>query len=113
MHFTYGGAADFIRETNLEDVFYENGAREPHEYRGGHAGCVILRPSDYMRVKAALDIRELKPSGPCGFWGEYNPKLPSKNEDSHNDWVWARLKIFEWWFKWALENCETPAIENF
>lgn len=113
MHFSYGGFGDFVRETNLHDVFYENGARQPYQHRGGHPGCVILRPSDYIQVKAALDIRKLKPSGPCGFWGEYNPSLPGKYEGFHNDWVWARLKIFEWWFKWALEICETPAIENF
>lgn len=105
-HFSYSGFAEFVEVTKLHDVFYENGDLVPYEFRGGHPGCFLLRSEDYDKIKAALEAREENPSGPCGFHGD-------NGEDTHYDWVWARLKVFEWWANWALKNCETAAIENW
>jgi hypothetical protein len=60
-----------------------------------------------IEVSLALERRQKKSTLPPGFegWGYEGP--------ARYDYMLARLIWLDWWMRWALENCETPAIENF
>lgn len=39
-------------------------------------------------------------------------KLNTYTKTEEEDWNYNRLVWLEYWVRWAVENCETPAIEN-
>ena len=99
---SYSGWADFCRTVGLHDLFFE-------KYGGlmsQHPGCKILKQEHLDIVQTALIKYQASTDKKPGFidWGEpdtgeYDPHL-------------ARIMWLEWWMRWALANCETPAIEN-
>lgn len=103
----------FCRATGINDVFYD----EDGYLHAGHPGCRMLNPIDLERAKEARRKWQKKSTLPPGFDGlhvrdkksGYVHTLDKGKYDAHL----ARLIWLEWWFKWALENCETPAIENY
>lgn len=94
--------ADFARHTDLYEFFYD----ERGFLHAGHPGCIGITPADSERISAALSKYQATASLPPGFEGwEY--KGPDRY-DAH----FARLIWLDWWVRWAIENCATPAIEN-
>lgn len=99
---SYSGWSDFCRAAGIFDVFYDDRGR----LLAGHPGCVMLTEADYARIDGALRAWTTTATKPPGFSGW-------KNEDEGKyDPILARLIWLKFWMRWALDNCETPAIEN-
>lgn len=99
---SYTGWADFCRAVGLYDMFLEKWEGLMSE----HPGCKMLQPEHLLQVQAALTKWKRTATLPPGFEGW-------RGEDAgKHDPMLARLLWLEFWMKWALENCETPAIEN-
>ncbi len=94
---SYLAWSEFCKEAGIYDVFYD----ETEMFRGGHPGCVLLKKSDLERIREARIRRE-----------RISTLLPGFDNDKIYDAVLARLIWLEWWMSWALDNCETPAVEN-
>jgi hypothetical protein len=94
-HPSYSGWGDFCRETGLDNLFYK-------EWKGllyKHPGCVMITEDHYAEVHSALENYQKIATEPPGFGDTYDPQL-------------ARLMWLDFWMRWALDNCETPAIHN-
>jgi hypothetical protein len=109
---SYSVWAEFCRMTGIYELFLE-------KYEGlmdSHPGCKMLRPEHLLIVQAALTKWQHTATLPPGFEG-----YPEHDKET-GEWVTpdagkydatlARLMWLEFWMRWALENCETPAIEN-
>lgn len=90
-HPSYSGWADFLDSTGLRGLFSELFVTHP--------GCVILNRIHYGEIHNALENYKKTATQPPGFLSGQDHNL-------------ARLMWLEFWVKWALENCETPAIRN-
>lgn len=123
---SYSGWADFARTTGLYEWCF-NYARgsdspriegQPEGKMSRHPGCMPLTQADLLLVQNRLvEFRAKNPDRipggcPCpkceGFLGTregppHDPRM-SVNLD--------RLIWLEWWIRWALANCERPAISN-
>jgi hypothetical protein len=110
---SYSVWADFCRDTGILDVFYD----ERGHLHAGHPGCVMLKRSDLERVREARVAWEKTATLPPGFegWPVYDDatKTSTTPDEGKYDPYLARLIWLEWWMAWALDNCETPAIENY
>lgn len=80
---SYSGWAGFLRATDLED-WWKKVAEQ-------HPGCYGLEQEDVDTVAEAMK------------------KYVKSDEE---DWNYNRLVWLDYWVRWAVENCETPAIEN-
>lgn len=98
---SYNVWTNFAKETGLHYFFFDE---EDGKMRR-HPGCVGLTEADADIVTAALNKYKEKATLPAGFddVDAGNPK---------HDYNLARLIWLEYWVRWAVENCETPAIEN-
>ena len=96
--------SDFCRTTGIYDMFYD----ERDHLHADHPGCIGIDVEFSASVSAALSSYQAKSTLPPGFESDWCYDGPA-NYDYHL----ARLIWLDWWIKWALENCETPAIENF
>lgn len=97
---------NFCRNVGLYEFFYVDSFRLANE----HPGCVGITEEDVYVVSEALRVYQSKATLPAGFesFDNFaNGYIPSCDGDL------ARLIWLEWWMRWALENCETPAIENY
>ena len=109
---SYSGWMDFCQESGLYDLFYT-------KWEGlidTHPGCVPINQSHYDEVYDALERFKKKATKPPGFsgyssWDKENEVWITPDEDKY-DHILARLMWLEFWMKWALDNCETPAIQN-
>jgi hypothetical protein len=99
---SYSGWHEFCQTAGIYDVFYDERGR----LHAGHPGCVLLTEADYERVKGALAAWRTKATKPPGFVG-WNGE-----DEGKYDHTLARLIWLEFWMRWALDNCETPAIQN-
>jgi len=119
----YSAWADFCREAGREIVllFYGNYPGGPNRgtynedeqfhretaFLCHHPGCEPICVKDLELIRAARIRREATNGGkPPGFWE------CSKEVDNGTDATLARLLWLEFWFDWALRNCERPAIAN-
>jgi hypothetical protein len=95
--------ADFCRALGITDVFYDT---QGHLH-AGHPGCQGITKEMLGVVSARLAAYRARSSLPPGFedWHYEGPP--------RYDYHLARGIWLEWWMKWALENCETPAIANY
>lgn len=93
---------DFCRTVGLYDFFYTPSGR----LHAGHPGCIGITPHDVEFVSAALSRYRGRATLPPGFEEYHYQGQP--RFDAHL----ARLIWLEWWMRWAVEYCETPAIEN-
>lgn len=84
---------DFCRAANVFYVFHPMGS----EFRGGSPGCSLLKKSDLIQIRYAKERCKLTLLDEIGI---------SQEE------ILYLLNWLEFWIDWALENCETPAIEN-
>jgi hypothetical protein len=101
---SYSVWSDFCRKTGLYEFFYE----ESGHLKAGHPGCVGITKEDADFVTAALKRYQATATLPPGF----EEAFPSKDEPPRYDYHLARLIWLEWWMRWAVANCETPAIQN-
>jgi len=106
---SYSGWSDFCRLTGLYDLFFE-------EYEGlmhRHPGIVPLTKEHHANIKAALEKFQAQHPytipGCKGYPDDEDAEPFDGDEYSYN---LARLIWLEWWMRWALDNCEHPAIEN-
>lgn len=95
--------SDFCRSTGLYDLFYD-GRGHLH---AGHPGCIGITAEFADAVSAALSAYRQKATLPPGFEADWSYDGPP-NYDYHL----ARLIWLDWWVRWAIANCETPAIHN-
>lgn len=71
-----------------------------------HPGAAVITEKDYLYVKAARIKREMMNAGkPAGYFED-------DNIDNGTDSTLARLLWLEFWFKYAIDNCEYPVITN-
>lgn len=95
--------SDFCRSVGLYDLFYDERGR----LHASHPGCVGIDKDFADAVSAALAKYKSRATLPPGFESDWAYEGPA-NYDYHL----ARLIWLDWWCRWAVENCETPAIEN-
>ena len=93
----------FCRNTGLYDLFYYGSGN----LRAGHPGTIGITKEDADTVSAALAKYKLSATLPPGFEADWFYKGPA-----NYDYDLARLIWLDWWMRWAVENCETPAIQN-
>lgn len=110
---SYSGWSIFCDHVGLTRLFYDerDGLLRPHP------GCKLLTAAHHTEVLAALQRRQTSSDKPPGFAGDskFNHETrawePSPDEGKYDHHL-ARLIWLEWWMRWALANCETPAFEN-
>lgn len=100
--------SDFCINTGLHDFFYD----ETGCLRGGHPGCIGITQYAVDLVSAALDRYREKAILPPGF-EPIDSFFDEFDMASNYDYDLARLIWLDWWMKWAIKNCETPAIQNY
>lgn len=98
----YSVWADFLRATDLYDLLMN----ERGSPVGGHPGCWGLTREMADRISEARRDYESKARLPAGF-----ERFDHSGPRSYDDTL-ARLIWLDWWVRWAVENCETPAIAN-
>lgn len=94
---SYTGWSEFCDKMGLYDLFFD-------KFEGlfrQHPGCVMITQEHYQTVAAALHEYKKHAKRPPGY-----------DEFGNYDYDLARLMWLEYWMKWALDNCETPAIYN-
>jgi len=101
---SYSVWSSFCKEVGLYEVFYY----ETGHLVGSHPGCAGITKEMCDHVTDRLREWKSKASLPAGFEAEWGYKGPP-----NFDYSLARLTWLEWWMRWALENCETPAIANY
>lgn len=111
-HPSYSGWRDFSKESELERLFYDNDEGLMRK----HPDCVPLTAAHHAEVLAALQRWQAQSNKPPGFAGELmfnraTDKWEQCDEGCY-DHTLARLMWLEWWMRWALDTCETPAFEN-
>jgi hypothetical protein len=102
---SYTAWHNFCKFTNLYDLFYDDNERT---LRGGHPGVMPVTKHMLFRVKKAK--MQLKGKYP-NLRAEYDVPDISEEEDMANGAL-CRLLWLEYWFEWALENCEQPVLTN-
>src|SRR5439155_19741432 len=107
-HPSYSGWSHFCDVTGLSDLFFD---RETGLMRE-HAGLQPLKPEHALVIDQAL--RKWREAHPCTVPGfeDWNP-LDRTYTETGVDPILARLMWLDWWVKWALKNCEMPAMRNF
>jgi len=109
---SYSAWSDFCKAAGIYELFYddEDGLICPHP------GCKMLKPEHLLQVQAAVVRLKAAATKPPGFEGfpDFNPETKTWEtpDEGRYDYTLARALWLEFWMKWALENCETPAIEN-
>lgn len=101
---SYTAWADFCRATGLYDIFY---SKEVESLLERHPGCVILTKEHAATITTALVAYRLRVKDKRPGFVKWN-----ESEDPTVDAHLARLIWLEYWVRWAVENCETPALEN-
>ncbi len=96
-HPGYGQFREFCRTAGLEDLFLD----PDYGLLRDHPGVKLILPNHLEKIKMARQN-----------WEKTHPNSkPGWNEGE--DPILARLLWYEWWFRWALENCKIPIIRNY
>ncbi len=105
---------DFCKKTGLYKFFYGKYKRvgdKEIEFDGiftesGHPGCIGIT-NEHLEIVSDALLRYRKTSSLLpGF------ETHEYNGEANYDYHLARLIWLEWWMRWSIKNCETPAIEN-
>lgn len=96
-HPGYSQWVDFCRAAGLESLFFD----ADHGLMRHHPGCVLLTPDDLVEVQQAMLAWQVR-------YPDVSPAFGQRDEDG----IFTRLVWLEWWIRWALEHCRTPAIYN-
>jgi len=99
---SYSVWSDFLKEVGLYDLLMS----ECGFPIGGHPGCSGLTREMADRISEARRKFEEKAVLPPGF-EPFDHTGPAKC-----DYTLARLIWLDWWVRWAVDNCKTPAISN-
>ena len=106
---SYTTWSQFTKESGLHTLFFA-------EWDGlmcEHPGCKMLNAEHLKEVQKALKKWQKQSSKPPGFESnKFTATSIERIDVGVYDHTLARLLWLEWWMRWALENCETPAIEN-
>lgn len=99
---SYSGWANFCRAVGLHDFFFD----DQDGLITQHPGCEMITQEHLEIVQTALIKYQATTDKTPGFilWDD--------DDTGKFDGNLARLIWLEWWMRWALANCETPAIEN-
>lgn len=114
----YSSFANWCDELNIRSVFYEEGGTDYYSgkvrwnMKGGHPGATPLTQSIYDTIKSTLDKYRLDHPNSVLPTAENTKDLKPFDDDPEHDYTLARLVWFEFWMKWALENCKQPVISN-
>jgi hypothetical protein len=94
--------ANFCREAGIYGLFYD----ERGHLLAGHPGCIGIDQDFADGIALALRRVRAASTLPAGFtdWNYEGPDIV--------DATLARLMWLDFWVRWALEYCETPAIQN-
>lgn len=98
---SYSGWEKFVTAAGIEDLFHD----VEHGLMRKHPGTALLTESHWQQIKDALESWKQNAHLPPGF--TEHPLSPTQY-----DGVLARLLWLEYWFRWVLDNCKTPAIYN-
>lgn len=113
---TYTAMSQFAETVGLYDLFLNKdlGFLYPH------LGVKAISKDDLFQIQQAKKNWETTHPN-CKNKLPYKSKQPvdieefscAMNEAAKKyDWFYARLVWFEFWFDWALKNCQYPAIGN-
>jgi len=97
---------EFCLEAGIEEMFYD----DQTGFVSQHPGCFLLKRGHLLHVQGRLAHRRRVSDKPPGF-PTYNGDWKIVDADKY-DATLARLIWLEYWMRWALENCEIPAIQN-
>jgi hypothetical protein len=99
---SYGAWTEFCRSAGIYGLFYDDYGH----LLAGHPGCIGIDQDFADGVALALRRYRAQATLPPGFEGWDYKGTP------RYDYNLARLIWLDFWVRWALENCETPAIQN-
>lgn len=94
---SYGAWDDFTKWAGIHAMFYD----EDEGFFRPHPGCCGITISQVEEVESMLRHKKSVATLPAGF-----------SEDGTKDHNLARLMWLAFWMRWAVDNCETPAIFN-
>lgn len=116
-HPGYSQWADFCRAVGLHDLFFDKTGDVPG-LMVEHPGCVVLRRSHGDAIHKSLAAWRTQCAGKVAGWdpnadfmGKAKPGTTLAPE-GHYDGNLARLVWLDWWVRWALAECKTPALYN-
>lgn len=95
----YSAMSEWVDAVGLRGLFFD---REHGLLRKDRC-CYRLMREHHEEVLAAVAKHVAKV-------GQKTPGWPPDGEDERYDPDLARLLWFEWWMRWALTDCETPAV---
>lgn len=97
---SYSAWAEFLRQVGLYELFMndEDGLMRDHP------GCKPITDAHVQQIESAL--KSYKAAHPNAV-PMFNAALPIPE----NGWL-LRLGWLAWWCRWAVDNCENPAIYN-
>ena len=94
---SYGVWTDFTKWAGLHEMFYD----EHVGFLRPHPGCCGITREQVEVVERALEQKKRSATLPAGF-----------SDACSKDHNLARLMWLAFWMRWAVDNCETPAIFN-
>lgn len=98
---SYSEWDSFCRKVGLYDLFF----KEYEGFLSYHPGCMGITTEDLEVVFTAL--KNHKKSGEPGFCKKGCSGVCEKHDGALATLIWL-----EWWMRWAIKNCETPAVGN-
>lgn len=110
---SYSAWADFCRNVGLSHLLGDKSILLPE-----HPGVARIIPSDLEEVRDAIAEWKAKKWPTSERIPGWDPKtmskpwLPAEELDPRYDGNLARLLWLEFWFDWAIKNCERPAFGN-
>lgn len=113
---SYTGWGEFADKVGLRDFFFD---KETGKMRR-HPGCMNLTQDDSRYLTMLLEkYRDEHPGAEatycecasCAPYQKHDPEKPTPH-NPNGDMNLVRLTWLEWWVRWAVSNCERPAIYN-
>ena len=108
---SYSVWADFARETGLHELFFDR----DYGMMRSHPGVAPITKARCAEVRNALTRYKAENPAAIARFCTPIPGSPFEVENEPNaekNATLARLTWLDFWFHWALKNCEHPAIEN-
>jgi len=103
---SYSAWADCMKALGLYELFLgEDGLMRPHP------GCKLITEEHVGIVRAAVEHRRATNYGKAAGFFDHNNET-HEEIDNGKDPQLARGEWLLYWMAWAVDNCETPAIEN-
>lgn len=94
-HPGYSSMKEWTEAVGLYDLFFDKESGLMRQ----HPGCFALTREHLARITTARER-----------WAKEHPETVDPNYEHH--FMYLRLVWYEWWVKYALKNCQRPAIYN-